>query len=266
MLGAMECRLEDLAFDIPSAAGWYSSIAGVLAGFALLAILLPLDHEAETGDERSADPVVVMTCAFFSLLLLSFSYAILSGRTDDAAQALAAHEQLLFGASMGLSSLLLLLGLHTVLVSYGRNRMVFLPAREIILVAMALLGPLVIVAMQFSNALDIEAARLAADDDPDCGPAGLPTGVWVNLTITVIAFVAIGTLAVARDRIPRRARAATWVARGTLGFTVVVVVWTAVVVPLLANSVLSSPAFEHVTLALTSGAAVVVAATAWSGR
>lgn len=258
--------LEDLTFDISSAAGWYSSIAGVLAGFALLAILLPLDHEAESDEEHAALPVVAMTCAFFSLLLLSFSYAVLAGRTDEAEQAVAAHEQLLLGAAMGLSSLLLLLALHTLLLTYGRNRAVFQPARRIILVAMALLGPTVVVALQFANALDIERVRLASEETPQCGWGGMPTGVWVNLAITLVALVAIVVLALAKDRLPRRADAASTVARGVLGFTVLVLLWTAMVVPLLSTELLRSPAFEHITLILTSVAAVAVAATAWAAR
>lgn len=232
----------------------------------MLAVLLPLDHEAESDDENSAVPVVVMTCAFFFLLLLSFSYAVLAGRTGEAEQALAAHEQLLLGASMGLSSLLLLLALHTLLGTYGRNRAVFRPARQITSVAMAFLGPVVVVALQFSNALDIERVRLDADDTPECALGGMPTGVWVNLAISTVALVAISVLALARRRIPRHANAANHVARGVLGFTVVVVVWTAMVVPLLSTDMLTSPVFEHVTLVVTSGAAIAVAATAWSGR
>lgn len=262
----MECRLDDLAFDIPAAAGWYSSIAGVLAGFALLAVLLPLDHEAETDDERSAEPVVIMTCAFFSLLLLSFSYAILSGRTEQSDQALAAHEQLLLGAALGLSSLLLLLALYTLLATYGRNRAVFRPARQIILATTGGFAPAVIVALSFSNALDVERVRLAAAESPECGPAGMPIGVWVNLAISLVGFAAIGILALVRRRIPPRVGAASSVARGVLGFTVLVVVWSAVVLPFLPIEVISSRAFEHTTLILTSGAAIAVAATAWSAR
>jgi hypothetical protein len=31
----MDCRLSSVDFDIAASAGWYSAIAGVLAGFAL---------------------------------------------------------------------------------------------------------------------------------------------------------------------------------------------------------------------------------------
>jgi hypothetical protein len=54
-----DCRISALDFDIAASAGWYSAIAGLLAGllagFALLAILLPLDHDSELGSD---DPAV----------------------------------------------------------------------------------------------------------------------------------------------------------------------------------------------------------------
>ena len=56
--------------------------------------------------------MIVFTSAFFSLLILAFSYAILSGRSNGP---VAAHEQQLNGAAFGLASLLLLLGLREVL-------------------------------------------------------------------------------------------------------------------------------------------------------
>lgn len=123
------------SFDIAAAAGWYSAVAGLLAGFALLAILLPLNHEAEDGDAvYGANAVVIYVCSFFSLLVLSISYAILAGRTGGGAAAgVAAHEQMLNGAAFGLATLLLLFGLHAILRTYGANRETFAPARDVIM-------------------------------------------------------------------------------------------------------------------------------------
>lgn len=263
---SMDCRLDALDFDIPATAGWYSSIAGVLAGFALLAILIPLDHEAASDDDRSADTVVIMTCAFFSLLLLSFSYAILAGRVGDAERAQAVHEQLLLGVALGLSSLLLLFALHTLLSTYGANRRAFLPAQRIIMVATSLLGPVVVVAVQFSNALDIERVRLAADTTAQCRLGGLPDGVWINLAITAVGLGMLVVVALLRRRIPRHARAASRIAVAVLAFTAIVVVWTALAAPLLPGAVLTNAVFEHLALAATAIAAVGVAITSWSGR
>jgi hypothetical protein len=263
----MECRLGSLDFDIPASAGWYSSIAGVLAGFALLAILLPLDHEAANeDDDRSADTVVIMTCAFFSLLLLSFSYAILAGRVGDSELGQAVHEQLLLGVALGLASLLLLFALHTLLSTYGTNRRAFLPAQRIIMIATSLIGPVVVIAMQFSNALDIERVRLAANPTSSCGFGGLPGGVWVNLAITAVGLLTVVVVAVLHRRIPRNARAASRIAVAVLGFTTLVVVWTSTAAPLLPSELLTNAIFEHVALSLTALAAVGVAITSWSGR
>lgn len=262
----MDCQLDRLDFDIPATAGWYSSIAGVLAGFALLAILIPLDHEAGSDDERSADTVVIMTCAFFSLLLLSFSYAILAGRVGDTERGQAVHEQLLLGVALGLSSLLLMFALHTLLATYGANRGAFLPAQSIIVVATSLIGPAVVVAVQFSNALDIERVRLGSDTTARCRLGGLPDGVWVNLAITAAGLIALVVTAVLHRRIPRTARAASRIAVSVLVFTALVVIWTSLAAPLLPGDVLTNAVFEHFALAFTALAAVGVAIASWSGR
>ncbi|MBY5163923.1 hypothetical protein [Salsipaludibacter albus] len=262
----MECRLDLLEFDVAGTAGWYSSIVGVLAGFALLAILIPLDHEAARDDERSADTVVIMTCAFFSLLLLSFSYAILAGRVGDTERGQAVHEQLLLGVAVGLSSLLLMFALNTLLATYGANRRAFLPARRIIVVATSLIGPAVVIAVQFSNALDIERVRIGSDPTVACGLGGLPNGVWINLAITTAGLIAVVVTALLRRRIPRNSRAASRIAVAVLLYTTLVVVWTSIGAPLLPPEVLTNAVFEHVALAITALAAVGVAITSWSGR
>jgi hypothetical protein len=59
---------------------------------------------------------VVFTCAFFSLFILAFTYAVLAGRTGDGpVVGVAAHEQLLNGAAFGLTTLFLLFGRHELL-------------------------------------------------------------------------------------------------------------------------------------------------------
>jgi hypothetical protein len=262
----VECRLNLLDFDVAATAGWYSSIVGVLAGFALLAILIPLDHEAARDDDRSADTVVIMTCAFFSLLLLSFSYAVLAGRVGETEQAQAVHEQLLLGVAVGLSSLLLMFALNTLLATYGANRRAFMPARRIIVVATSLIGPAVVVAVQFTNALDIERVRIAADPTVQCRLWGLPDGVWINLAITAVGLIALVATALLHRRIPRTSRAASRIAVSVLLYTTLVVIWTSVAAPLLPAAVLTNAVFEHVALALTALAAVGVAITSWSGR
>lgn len=266
----VDCRLTGLTFDIASSAGWYSSIAGLMAGFALLAILLPLDHIAEDTDEAmTADAVVVFVCAFFSLLILSIAYAVLAGRTGDGAElAVAAYEQLTLGGVFGLSTILLLLGLSAVLRSYGANRFVFAPAHRVIRGMVGILGPVPVLALQFSSALDVERARLgtAMDASPACYALGLSAGVWVNLVTVFVAIAGVLLLAAFRDRLPASRSAATGAAKVVLGLTVLLVVWSSVVVPLLPVSAVISPVLQHGALVISSLGALAVAHAAWANR
>ena len=265
-----DCRLSPLTFDIASAAGWYSSIAGVLAGFALLAILLPLDHIDDDNDEAAtSNAVVVFVSAFFSLLILSFAYAVLAGRSGEGDElAIAAFEQLLLGGTFGLSTLLLLLGLQAVLRSYGANRLVFAPARQLIRVMIAIIGPVLLLALQFSSALDLARYRLEADPSAParCDVAGFPPGIWVDLAIVVLATVGIVLLALLRERLPSDRSAAPTAAKLVLGMTVAIVVLASVLVPLLPLEAITSPLLEHGALLVAAVGALMVAWAAWASR
>jgi hypothetical protein len=261
--------LSDQGFDIAASAGWYSAIAGGLAGFALLAILLPLDHASDEVDEsRTADAVVVFTCAFFALLILAFTYAVLAGRTGEGPEtAVAAYEQLLNGAAFGLATLLLLFGLFSILRAYGSNRVVFQPAQRAILAMIAILGPTVLLALQFSSSLDLERYRLSGEQAfGDCGPWGLPVGVWINLGIVLTAIAAVVVLAFFRARLPTSRSASTLLAKAVLGLTGLIAVWTSLVVPLLPVSAVGGAALEHGALAVVAAASVTVSVAAWASR
>jgi hypothetical protein len=262
------CRLSDVAFDVASSAGWYSAVAGLLSGFAFVAVLLPLDHDSEAQDEReTGHAVVVFICAFFSLLVLSLTYAILAGRTGGgAADGIAAHEQMVNGAAFGLSVLLLLFGLRAVLGAYGKNRHVFDSARNLVLVVTSILGPAVLLALQFSNALDVERYRQGSDSDATCGPLGMPAGVWLNLAITGVALLAVLGLALARRRLPRWEAAPELIAKTVLGFTIAFVGWSSIIVPLLPTAVVTGAVFEHLAVAVTAALTVAFAAASWLGR
>lgn len=263
------CQLNDLPFDVAASAGWYSAVAGLLAGFAFVAVLLPLDHETDAeGERETGHAVVVFVSAFFSLLILSITYAILAGRTGGGAtDGIAAHEQMVNGASFGLSVLLLMFGLRAVLGSYGRNRHLFDSARNLVLVVTSVLGPAILLGLQFSNALDLERYRLGTGDGAEqCEVGGNPSGVWLNLAITVAALIAVIGLAAARRHLPRREAAPELIAKVVLGFTVVFVLWSAIVVPLLPVGVVTGALFEHLAVAVTAALTVAFATASWMGR
>lgn len=249
-------------FDVAAAAGWYSAVAGLLAGFALLAILLPLDHEgAEEDPTYGANAAVIYTCSFFSLLILSISYAVLAGRYgDDTAAAVAAHEQMLNGAAFGLSTLLLLFGLHAILRTYGANRDVFAPARALIITVTSVLAPVLVLGLQFSNTLDIQRFRAADAADT------IPVGVWLNLAMVVVGVLAILVVARVRSRLPSISTAPRIIAKAVLGYTVAATVWTSVAVPLLPVAVITSAAVEHGLMGATVVGAVAVSVASWIGR
>jgi hypothetical protein len=262
------CRLSDAAFDVASSAGWYSAVAGLLAGFAFVAVLLPLDHDPDAQSEReTGHAVVVFISAFFSLLILSITYAILAGRTGGGtADGIAAHEQMINGAAFGLSVLLLMFGLRAVLGAYGKNRHIFDSARSLVLVVTSILGPAIVLSLQFSNGLDVERYRTGTESAEPCDLAGMPTGVWVNLAITVAALVMIVGLALVRNRLPRWEAAPELIAKTVLGFTVLLAVWSAIVVPLLPAGVVTSALIEHAAVMLTAMLTVAFAAASWLGR
>ena len=264
-----DCRLSSLAFDIAASAGWYSSIAGLLAGFAFVAVLLPLDHRgSEQQDSGTGDAVVAFVCAFFSLLILAITYAVLAGRVGEGPVAgVAAHEQMLNGAAFGAATLLLLFGLRGVLRSFGANREVFEPAQGVILVVTSVVGPAMLLALQFSNSLDVERYRLSVQTPGSgCVASGLPPGVWINLAITGLGLVAVVALAVLHERLPRREGVQSLVAKSVLAFTALTVFWNSIVLPLLSPATVAGALFEHVVLALTASLTVAFSASAWASR
>ena len=202
-------------------------------------------------------------------MILSITYAILAGRTGGGtADGIAAHEQMVNGAAFGLSVLLLMFGLRAVLGAYGRNRHVFDSARNLVLVVTSLLGPAIVLSLQFSNALDVERYRLGsvAGAAGQCDTAGMPGGVWLNLAITAAAFIALVGLALGRHRLPKREAAPELIAKVVLGFTGAFVAWSSIIVPLLPASVVTGALFEHVAIAATAVLTVAFAAASWLGR
>lgn len=188
---------------------------------------------------------------------------MLAGRTSEGASGVAAHEQLLNGAVFGLSTLLLLLGLRSVLRSFGTNREVFEPAQGIVRTAITLVGPAVLLALTSSNTLDLERSRAAdgAGSGVACGPGGFPTGVWSNLAIVLVAFACILLLAAVQHRLPVVRSAPTLVAKLVLAATALVTAWSAVVLPFLPEAAATSGLSEHLTLLVTSALTVAFVAT-----
>ena len=262
------CRLSDVAFDVASSAGWYWQSPASCRALRLLQSSSLWITTATRTERETGHAVVVFICAFFSLLVLSLTYAILAGRTGGgAADGIAAHEQMVNGAAFGLSVLLLLFGLRAVLGAYGKNRHVFDSARSLVLVVTSILGPAVLLALQFSNALDVERYRQGSEADAACGPSGMPAGVWINLAITAVALLAVLGLALARTA-PAEMGGGAGTDRqdGPAGLTIAFVGWSPTHRPPLPTAVVAGAVFEHLAVAVTAALTVAFAAASWLGR
>lgn len=261
------CNFDEAEFDIAASAGWYSGIAGLLAGFAMLAILLPLDHEAtehgKWAERAGSNGVIVFTSAFFALLVLAFTYAILSGRPPGAASV---HEKQLGGAAFGLASLLMLVGLREVLRLYGSNRRILKPATTLIARVTGIFGPIMVVAFGLSNALDVAMFRAASAPSDTLCIAGVPDGTWLNVALCGIAVAIIALIPVLGRRVHVGTSATAIIGHLTLGFTLSVAVWTAAIVPFLPSAFVGGAFLEHLVMGITAIGAVIFGATAWLSR
>jgi hypothetical protein len=131
----------------------------------------------------------------------------------------------------------------------------------------AVLGPIIVLALQFSNALDVQFFRVEHfPETARCSIAGLPDAIWINLAITAGAMMVLLALAAfgSRLRIPRQAP--ILIAKIVLGFTVAATAWAAIAVPMLPLEVVTGALFEHSVLTLTAIATIAVAVAAHAGR
>lgn len=117
----MTCDTSGLTFIFGASAGLYSTLAGVLAGFAFLALSLVIggSHrrsgsapptDAEHARHRMVDIslLVTLTIAFISLILTSVQYAEIAGEAGCAiTQGRSASEEFLAGVSFVFSVMLL---------------------------------------------------------------------------------------------------------------------------------------------------------------
>jgi hypothetical protein len=106
-----------------------------------------------------------------------------------------------------------------------------LPAQYVIIFMTSVLGPIIVLALQFSNALDIQFVRI--ENDPvgaRCSVAGMPDAIWINLAISGAAVVVLFVMAALGPKLHIPPQAPMVIAKIVLGFTVAATVWTAVAV------------------------------------
>jgi hypothetical protein len=159
-----------------------------------------------------------------------------------------------------LATLLMLFGLHAILRTYGTNSEVFEPARDLIMTVTSVLAPVLVLALQFSNTLDLQRFRAGEATDR------IPPGVWLNLLLVAVGVVAILVVTASRSRLPSISTAPRSIAKAVLGYTVAATIWTSIAVPLLPVGVVTSAVLEHGLMAGSVVGAVAVSVASWIGR
>src|SRR5690348_4243191 len=100
------CRT--IQFDVASTAGLYSTLAGVLAGFAFTTLILLVTTRlgAESQEDHFAAASRVLIGSFIALVLASLDYAVLAGSTVSAGRA--ATEESILGLGFASAGVLML--------------------------------------------------------------------------------------------------------------------------------------------------------------
>jgi hypothetical protein len=108
------------SFEITSTAGLYSTLAGVMAGFAFLALADNLLATERGGEDPRipAEAGVALAAAFVSLLLVSISYAILAGDTTSGPRA--AVVEVISGGAFAAAALQMLYAIGFLIGIHGR--------------------------------------------------------------------------------------------------------------------------------------------------
>lgn len=123
------CDVSRLTYNIAATGGLYSTMTGILAGFAFLAITLVLAGSHRRPDdptptdrklENDIRLLLALTFAFIGLLLATIQYAVLAGEGGCSLIAgRAASEELLGGIAFAFSALLLFYAIVQMLTHSG---------------------------------------------------------------------------------------------------------------------------------------------------
>jgi hypothetical protein len=99
----------DLNFNIETTAGFYSQLAGVLAGFAFTALMFLAATRVSSPNRGHAfaDAIRILIAAFLSLVLTSLDYAIFAGEPGNSYNNVASEEPII-GVGFAVSGALLI--------------------------------------------------------------------------------------------------------------------------------------------------------------
>lgn len=186
-------------FDISTISGYYSQTAGVLAGFALAALVVlmtPTQVEERASQPRGRENGVLLTLfvAFISLILATISYSVLAGINSNLARGATASSELIDGVPFALAVIMLFHGLTLLLDDAGADRAAVWSARAITIVG----GPFIAFAFLSNGTLDTELAR-PGNTAESCAKLGLPGYISA---LTVILPILLTVVLIPKFQIP----------------------------------------------------------------
>jgi hypothetical protein len=178
-----------LVFDLSVTAGLYSQVAGILAGFAFTAILLPLAIPRGNDDVTDVGhAITAFACAFFGLILAAIEYAVMAGEPGgQALRGRASVEELMIGAGFALSALLLLYGLYQLLIGHTAQHQELRQAGRVLILVVGIVGPIIVLGLLWTGTQDVASFRHFLEPD-DVG--------WTEWSTHAIALVSVLLLCV----------------------------------------------------------------------
>jgi hypothetical protein len=187
----VQCPLTD-TFDVSASAVLYSTLAGVLAGFALVALIFILTSMGTAAHQARRELEVVsfenhlvvsLICTFLALVVSAVLYAILAAERKEALlQGRAPSEELLSGISFAFAVMALLYSLTLLIESTGLTA----TAHEVRSIVAIFTAPVTTMFIGFSGQ-DLAFAKLASS--PTCRDNGFyrAMSIWGSCLLPCIA-------------------------------------------------------------------------------
>lgn len=215
--GPLSCSAPGISLDYTATARLYSQVAGVLAGFAFIAILLVTRNALRDQTKTTGREVTAFAAAFFGFILAAVEYAVMageSGRPETSGRL--AIEFVINGVAFAVSILALLYGVVLILQSESRLSHAANWAERVT----GTLGPMIVVLLLQPGVRDIENAR---SDKPSPSIVCDGTGGWqlVGYIVVIVSITSLVLLRVWRDRLPVLSMRGQTVSSYVLALTVI---------------------------------------------
>jgi hypothetical protein len=142
---------------IPVIAGYYSTIAGVMAGFAFISLFYLVTGYNKERNDSYHRATIALGAAFVSLLLVAVSYTMLAGEVESSGRA--ASIEVIVGVGFAVAAIQLIYAIALLIAAHGED----MPAKKFFQVLGGwLLCPLTFLLINLGTTDYVEARRHVA--------------------------------------------------------------------------------------------------------